>query len=113
MHSHRSDYHEWRLHLIHVIQCKFIIVNLERKLNISIYLSIYLFHDFHDFLKINYNFYDMMLMTIAMSRNNLFSEAPRLRMATGVAIGQHTLRISHHTQKSGQNIVARQIKSLG
>jgi hypothetical protein len=54
-----------------------------------------------------------MTMTIAMSRNNLFFEAPRLYMTIGVAMCQHTLRISHHTQKSGQNIVARQIKSLG
>jgi hypothetical protein len=45
MHYHRSNYHEWRLHLIHVILYKFITVNLERKINISIYLSITLVRD--------------------------------------------------------------------
>jgi hypothetical protein len=40
MHSLRSNYYEWRFYSIHVVPYKFICVKLERKINISIYLSI-------------------------------------------------------------------------
>jgi hypothetical protein len=46
MHSLRSNHYEWRHYLIRVILYKFIAVNMERKINISIYLSIYLLEIF-------------------------------------------------------------------